>query len=93
MTLGDVERRRVRQRAFQAVTDLNKHLAILDEHKEHHAIAAFLLTDTPRLCHALGVVRDVRVALHFWQNRDHDLIRSFPLEFGELLVKTISGFL
>ncbi len=59
VVFGDIERRDVRQRAFQSVTHLNKHLAILDEHEEHDAIAAFLFTDAPRLCQALRVVRDV----------------------------------
>jgi len=92
LALGNVECCRVRQRAFQSIADLDKHLAILGEHKEHHAIAAVFLADAPRLCHALRVVRDVRVALHLGKNRNHDLVGSFPLELCELLVKAISGF-
>jgi len=91
--VGDIEHRDVRKRAFQAIADLNKHLAILDEHKEHHAVAALLLTNTPGLCHALGVVGDIRVALHFGKNRHHDLIGGFSLELRELLIKAISGFI
>ena len=92
VTLRNIECRGVRECAFQAVADLDKQLAVLDEHKQHYAIAALLLADAPCLRNALGVVRDVRVALHSGKNRDHDLIGSFPLELCELLVKTISRF-
>src|SRR4029077_8896525 len=59
---GDIECSCVRQGALQSITNLDKHLAVLDEHEEHRAIATLLFTDAPRLCHALSVVRDVRVA-------------------------------
>src|SRR5215472_15310089 len=88
VALGNIECRCVRQRAFETVTDLDKHFAILNEYKEHNAIAAILLTDTPCLCHALGIVRNIRVTLHFRKNRNHSLIRSFPLKLRELLVET-----
>ena len=92
MTLSDVECRRVRQRAFQAVADLDKHLAVLDEHKENHTITPLLLADAPRLCHALCVISDIRVALHFRKNRDHHLVGSFSLELSKLLVEARCGF-
>src|SRR5439155_7418423 len=79
--LGDIERRDVWECAFQAITNLDKHFVILDEHKEHHAVAALLLTNAPGLCHALGVVGDIRVALHLGKNRHHDLIESSQLKF------------
>src|SRR4029077_17877338 len=78
--LGDIECSCVRQGAFTSITNLAEHHATLNVQDEHRAIATFLLTDAPRLCHALSLVRDVRVALHFGKNCDHDLIRSFPLE-------------
>src|SRR5436309_2168272 len=68
MTLSDVECRRVRQRAFHAVADLDNHLAVLDERKKNHTITPLLLADAPRLCHALCVIGDIRVALHFRKN-------------------------
>src|SRR5262245_53928471 len=74
LILRNVERCRIRQHPLQTIADLDNHLAILEEHKEYHAIAAFLLTHAPRLCHTLRVVRDLRIALHFGKNRDHDLV-------------------
>jgi hypothetical protein len=50
------------------------------------------LTDAPRLCDALRIVRDVRVALHLRKNGDHDLIGGFALELRELLVETLGRF-
>src|SRR6266403_1583026 len=93
MTLSDVECRRVRQRAFQAVADLDNHLAVLDEHKKNHTITPLLLADAPRLCHALCVIGDIRVALHFRKNRDHDLVGSLSLELSKLFVEPRCGFL
>src|SRR5437763_3088930 len=92
MTLSDVECRRVRQRAFQAVADLNNHLAVLDEHKKNHPITPLLLADAPRLCHTPCVIGDIRVALHFRKNRDHDLVGSITLELSKLFVEPRCGF-
>ena len=92
MTLSNVEGGRVWQRAFQAVADLDKHLAVLNEHKKNHAIAALLLSDTPRLCHALCVISDIRIALHFRKNRDHHLVGSVSFELSKLFVKTRCNF-
>jgi hypothetical protein len=50
------------------------------------------LAHAPRLCHALCVIRDIRVALHFRKNRDHHLVGSFSLELSKLLVKARCGF-
>src|SRR5689334_12831866 len=86
--LGNVECREVGQRAFQAVTDLNEHLSVLDEHEQHDAVALIFLPHAPGLRDALRVRGDVVVALHFWKHRDHNLVRSFAFELGELIVKT-----
>ena len=43
---------------------LDKHFAVLNEHKENYTVAPLLLTHAPRLCHALCVIGDIRVALH-----------------------------
>ena len=56
---GDVECGDIRQRAFQTITDLDKHLTVLREDEQHHTVAALFLADAPCLCHTLGVVRDV----------------------------------
>src|SRR4029453_7932997 len=90
---GDVESGYVRQRAFQAVTDLDKHFSILNEHKKNDAIPALLLTNTPCLGDTLGIVRDVRVALHLRKDRDHDLIGSFALELRQLFIEAMRSFL
>ena len=92
VTLRYVERRSVGQRAFQPIANLDKHLAILREHKEHHAIPALLLPNAPRLCDALSVISDIRITLHSRKNRDHHLIRGFPLELRQLLVETLADF-
>src|SRR5262245_55610008 len=92
MTLSDVESCRVGQCAFQAVADLDEHLAVLDKRKKNHTVAPLLLADAPRLCHALCVISDIRVALHFRENRDYHLVGSFPLELSKLLVKAVSSF-
>src|SRR5438094_2802255 len=92
MTLSDVECRRVRQRAFQTVADLDEHLPVLDEYKKNYTVAPLLLADAPRLCHALCVISDIRVALHFRKNRDHHLVGSVPLELSKLLVEGRCGF-
>src|SRR5262249_30985540 len=93
VTLSDVECCRVRQRAFQAVADLDKHFAVMDKHKKNHAVAPLFLAHAPRLCHALRVIGDIRVALHFGKNCDHHLVGGVSLELRELLVKPINSFL
>ncbi len=74
LILRDVECRHVRQRALQAVANLNNHFAIFDKHEQNHAAAFVFLPDAPRLGNALGVGRDLVVALHFLKNCDHDLV-------------------
>ena len=93
MVLGDVECRNVRQRTFEAVADLNKHLAILNEDEQHGAVAFIFLADAPRLGNTLCVIVDRRIALHLRKYRDHDLIGRFALELRELLVEAQRGFL
>src|SRR5690242_9783585 len=86
--LGDVEAGCVRERAFQAVSDLNEHLPVLNEHEQNRAIAFIFLTNAPRLRDALRISCDIVVTLHFWKHGDDDLIRSLPLELRELFVKS-----
>lgn len=59
LVFGDVERGYIGQRTFQAVSHLDKHLSILNEHEEDNAIATLLLTDAPRLGDPLSVICDV----------------------------------
>ena len=92
MTLSDVECRRVRQRAFQTVADLDEHLPVLNEYKNNYTVAPLLLADAPRLCDALCVIGDIRIALHFRKNRDHHLVGSLSLELSKLFVEPRCGF-
>src|SRR6266480_3217892 len=87
LVFSNVERRGVWQRAFQTVTDLNKHLSILHEHEENDTVALLFLTDAPRLRHAPCVVGDIGITLHFRKNRYDNLIGGFALKLRELLVK------
>ena len=91
--LSDIERRNIRQRAFQAVTDLNEHLSVCDKDKQHDAITPVLLAYAPHLRDALCVIRDVRVTLHFRKHSNHNLVRSVALKLGQLLIEAMSGFL
>jgi hypothetical protein len=90
---GDIERGDVGQRAFQAVPDLDKHFAVLNEHEKDDAIATFLLTNAPRLSDTLRVICDLGVALHLREDGDHDLVRCFAFKLCKLLVKTQGSFL
>src|SRR4030095_9851825 len=93
LVFGDIERSDVGERAFQAVTDLDKHLAVLNEYKKDDAIATFLLANAPCLGHTLCVICDIGVTLHLWKDRNHDLIRRFALKLGKLFVETSRSFL
>src|SRR5205814_8261110 len=92
MVLGDVECRNVRQRTFEAVADLNKHLAVLNKDKQHDAVSFIFLADAPGLSDTLCVIIDRRIALHFRKYRNHDLVGRFALELRELLVEAQRGF-
>src|SRR5439155_12186226 len=92
MTLSDVECRRVRQRAFQTVADLDEHLPVLNEYKKNYTVAPLLLADAPRLCDALCVIGNIRIVLHFRKNRDHHLVGSLSLELSKLFVEPRCGF-
>ena len=56
VVLGNIKCRNVRQRSFEAVTDLDKHLPVSCEDEQHHAISAVLLPHAPCLRHTLGVI-------------------------------------
>src|SRR5437762_8418691 len=88
---GYIERSNVGQRAFQAVTDLDKHLAVLNEDKKHSSIAPVFLADAPCLCDALRVICNIRVALHLRKDRHHDLIGCFALKLRKLFVEAQRG--
>ena len=88
VALGNVESGHVRQRAFQAVSDLNVHLPIFDEDEEDRAVFPVFLAAAPRLRDALGVILDGGIGLHLSENSDQNLIRCFTLELGEPLIET-----
>ena len=56
VTLGNIECRNVRQRSFEPVADLDKHLPVFGEDEQHHAISAVLLPHAPCLRHTLRVI-------------------------------------
>ena len=78
---------RIRQRAFQAIADLQVHLVILDEHEQHRAVALFFLSDAPRFRDADGVILDGRIRLHLREDRDENLVGGLALELLQLLVE------
>src|SRR5205823_12346174 len=88
---GDIEGGQIRKRAFQAGTELNEHLPVWREDEEHNTVALFFLSNAPRLSDALRVIRNLRVALHFGKDRDHNLVGSFAFELGKLFVETKRG--
>jgi hypothetical protein len=90
---SDVERGDVGQRTFQAVTDLDKHLAVLSEHEEDGAVATFLLANAPRLGDTLRVVCDIGLTLHLREDRNHDLVRGFAFKLRQLFIETQRCFL
>ena len=92
LEFGYVETGGIWKRAFQTVTDLDKHFAVLNEDEEDGSIAPLLLTHAPCLRDTLRVIGDIRVALHLREDRDHDLVRRFALKLGELFVETQPGF-
>src|SRR5260370_34989627 len=89
---SDIERGQIRERAFQTVADLNEYLPVLREDEEHSAVALFFLSNAPRLSDATRVIRNLRVALHFGKDHDHNLVGSFAFELGKPFVETKSGF-
>ena len=89
---SDIERGNVGKRAFQTVANLNEDLAVLRENEQYDAVALFFLSNAPGLRDSLGVSSNVVVALHLWKDRDHDLVRRFALELGELFVESQRSF-
>src|SRR4051794_21907891 len=87
--LGDIKRRGVRERALQAVSDLDKHLAVLYEDEKDGSIPGLFLSHLPCLRHATGVVSDVRIGLHRRKNRDDDLVRGVAFELSQLIIEPL----
>ena len=78
---------RIRQNAFETVTDLQKHFAILDEHEEDCAVVFDFLPDAPSPSHADRVIFNGRIRLHFRIHHNKDLIGGLALEILELLIQ------
>src|SRR5690348_6856996 len=47
LVIHDPFRQRIRQRAFESVTDLDPHPPVLNEHEQHRAVILLLLSDSP----------------------------------------------
>ena len=87
--LGDLFAKRIRQDAFQAVADLQKHLAILNEDKQYDAVVLGLLPNPPGARDADGVIIDGRIGLHLRINRDPDLVAGRAFEAFQLRVELV----
>ena len=74
LVINDLLGQRIRQRAFQAVADLQIHLMVLDEHEQHRPVVLRLLPHLPRLGHSHGIVLDGGVRLHLRIHRHQDLV-------------------
>src|SRR6185369_2630592 len=70
---------RVRERAFQAVSRLDPHLAVLDEHEEDGPVAELAAADAPGLGGAHGEVLQRR-RRELGEDRHHDLARGLAVE-------------
>ena len=77
---------RIRQNTFKAVTHLQKHFAILNEHEEYRAVVFGLLPDAPFPRDAHGVIFDGGVRLHLRIDGNENLLGGLALEILELLI-------
>ena len=80
---------RVRQRAFQPVTDLDPHSPLLNEDEQYRAVVFSLLTDFPCLRDSPGVIFQRRIGLHTRENSDDDLAGGRFLKVFESLVQPL----
>jgi len=87
--LGDLFAKRIGQDAFQAVADLHKHLAILNENKQNDAVIPGLLPNPPGTRHADGVIIDGRIGLHLRINRNTNLVAGCALEVFQQAVELV----
>ena len=69
----DAARRRVGQRAFEAVADLDAHLAVVRHDDDEHAVVLALLAELPRFEHARRVLLDA-LAAERGHRQHHDLV-------------------
>ena len=78
---------RIGQNAFETITNLQIHFAILNEHEENRAVVFDFLPDAPPPRHADRVIFNGRIRLHLRVDGNDDLLGSLALEFLELLVQ------
>src|SRR5262245_11752915 len=74
----DLARQRVRELGLEAVTHLEAHLPVVDEHEEDHAVVEAFLADAPGLREPYRVVLEV-LALERAEDGDHDLVAALAL--------------
>src|SRR4051794_4213667 len=86
---GNIKGSRIRERALQAVSDLDKHFAVLDEDEEDRSVPRLFLPYLPRLRNATRVVSDVRIGLHRRKNRDDHLVRGVAFELSQLIIEAL----
>ena len=74
----------VGERAFEAVADLDAHLALVRRHDQQHAVVLVLLADLPVAAELIAVVLD-RGALQRFERHHDELVGGLGFEVGELL--------
>ncbi len=75
--------KRVGQRAFEAVADLDPHLVLLRRNQKQHAIVLFFLAKAPGAKQSIGVRLDL-VAFERFHRGDDKLDAGLGFERGEL---------
>src|SRR5205814_10330741 len=70
------------ERAFEAVTHFDAHLALVRRHDENRAVVLALLPDAPGAAELITVGGDV-LPLQRFERGNHDLIAGFLLELRE----------
>ena len=87
VVLDDAGGADVRQRALEAVADLDAHLPVVDEHEEDGAVVLVLLADAPGLERGRRVLLDRGARRQPPVDEDEHLVRGLALELRERLVQ------
>src|SRR5581483_10268303 len=82
--VNDQHALRVRERAFEAVADLDTHPLLTGIDDQQHAVVLALLADAPVTAELVAVILD-GIAIERWQ-RDHHELRAVGLRVGRELL-------
>ncbi len=83
-TIDDDARKRIRHRAFEAISDLNAHFSIIGCYDQQDAIIFLALTQRPGPEQAIGIGFDI-LAVQARNRHHHHLIGRFRFKIGEFL--------